>query len=46
MNKNKVHPERTKKKIKYGQFKRPARNNLNTELKKMIEEFYVGNYLA
>lgn len=40
MNKKKGHIERIKKKIKYVRFKRLARNNLNTEIKKMIEEVY------
>lgn len=40
MNKKKGHPERIKKKLKYVRTRRPARNNLNAEIRKMIEEVY------
>lgn len=34
------HKVRTEKKIKYVRIKKPARNNLNVEIRKMIEEVY------
>ena len=34
------HKLRTEKKIKYVRVKKPARNNLNAGIRKMIEEVY------
>jgi len=44
MNKN-GHKDRIVKKLKYVRKRKPARNNLNTEIKRMIEEVYADRGL-